>query len=347
MDDDNQQYMPVIYQLPSINKIIVENENVRHHINAAPGLLKYGYNYIDSDMDLMSFSSNSNYKSALDISYDRVDENSIEYVINNTFGLSDPSVTDMELWEIFSLFDLVKKGCKISCQIAPDVDKLVESYSKYHHIDDVKYIPESNKVNLAIFATTHIAVDESAHTQLILSLISKSNLEKNGSMIVQLFGPSTAPTVQLAAFLTGYFDFAYVIKPTITSEIAQYIYLVLIKSKEPLPSLPSNLLHVPNYISDIGINVPAPIDSVFVCLISQLITKRHARYNTIKSFLSSKLYEGDAYDEYKSFQDKLVEYWKQTHLDLSKAKAELDRSVSQKQDACSVYNDIYKILDDF
>ena len=334
---------PIIYALPKTEQLIEPSElNIYFDNHPNPKLIKYGFNNIGNQLDLIALTSIPSYKAGLEFDFEQDGKDSLSGQANALFKTKKFDQTFGEFWEIFTLFGLLDTNQTIYSPKNSDTIKgVVDAYQKITNSKQNINISNNSKSNagLVVYKYSDIDIDENAATQFILdalpNLLSVQDLGSN--MILQLFNLQTQITAEIIYLLNTLYVEAYVIKPSIVSDLFNTKYLVLInlknKFKLVIPSHPNNV-----YLSSLGLkNLPNNFETVIQCVNSDVMPKKYKRYNLIKSYLDTKVYEGATYQEMIQAQIINAKKWLSTFDNISNLKTILDSALEKTNSRCNTH----------
>lgn len=341
---------PIIYMLPRIEKNIEINlADINFDHNPNPKLIKFGFNDLNEQFNTSALYSNPHYKNGLDFDFSRIDQNSLKVIGAKTFKIKNFDSNFAELWEVLNLFRLLDSDQKIYTSREEAITEIISSYqklsgskNKYSLIDRKK----KEKATLVIYRYSDIDIDENAAVQLIVNDLNSLLIvqEKNSNMIIQLFGLQTQISLEIIFFLSSLYNDAYLLKPTISSDLSDGKYLVLIGLKTipdiKFPKIPDN-----TYLSSIGLkNIPNNFVGVIQCINSDTLPRKYKRFFIIKTYLDGKVYEGTTYQELIDNQNANSKKWLDTFSDLTKMKKLLDNSLKKSESKCNNHEKLTSIF---
>jgi len=346
---------PIIYLLPISNKIIELNELDFHFENQpSPKLIKYGFNNMGEQLDLIALTSVPYYKAGLTIDFDRTDDLSIYARGKKIFDIENFDQTFSEFWEIMNLFGMLNTNQNI---LTNNIDTIKDIVHAFSHITNSEHNFTFNKLNnkskekAAITATTTatatlvihkystIDLDENAAIQLIINDLSMLlNVQiKNANMVLQLFNLQTQITVEMIYYLSSLYNESYLIKPNATSDLFDSKYLILIGLKDQVKfPTPKNISDA--YLINLGIDpIPKNIITVIQCFNSDVIPKKYKLYYQIKSYIDTGNYEGATYQEMIQKQNINMDKWLDTYTNLSNMKNLFEESIKNSATKCNYH----------
>ena len=330
---------PIIYTLGKPDRIIDNSElHFSFEETPSPKLIKYGFNNINETLNLGLITSNSFYKTGLLFDFDRDDKDSFYAKASIHFKNKNFDLTFAEFWEIIALFSLFNTNQTIVTTHGDTIADIIAAYQKIYS-NKAKLAVASgksaNKATLVIHKFSEIDIDENAVIQLIINdLPHLLDIQvKGASMILQLFGSQTQTTAEIIHYLSTLYDEAYLIKPTVTSDLSDSKYLVLIglsdKARLTVPKHAKDL-----YLNSIGIVTPNDLVATIQCFNSIVIPKKYRKYNQIKSYLDTKVYEGITYQEMIRAQNENTDKWLETFTDMTKMKSLVDDAIKRSSTRC-------------
>ena len=352
---------PIIYALPkseynidpSVSETVNEDLaalNIFFDTHANPKLIKYGFNNIANQLNMLALTSTPYYKAGLEFDFDRKDSNSITTKANLYFKNKNFDQTFGEFWEILTLFNLLENTQTIySMRNSATVKEVTDTYQKilgnkinYNILTGVAKTP----VNLVIHKYSDIDIDENAAVEFIINdLPNLLKLQKIGSnMILQFFSLQTQITAEIIYMLSMLYTEAYLIKPIIVSDLSDIKYLVLVGLRQTfnlvIPKHSNDL-----FISSLGLKqMSSKYDTIIQCMNSDILPKKYKRYNIIKSYLDTKVYEGATYNDFIKAQDDNAQKWLETFGNLDNSKQITDDSIKKTDARCNTYGKLINIL---
>lgn len=349
---------PIIYFLPKIAEIIKPSESEIHFDKyPSPKLMKYGFNNIDEQLDLLSLTSIPQYRVGLEVDFnsDRIADiassmdNSMDNSIDKKILSKFPkkiNTTFAEFWEILNLFNLITSD-KIIYTSNPNIIK--EVIDTFHNIMG-KNIQHSitdgkKKATLVINKISDIEIDENAAIQLITNDLSKllQIQDVGANMILQLFGTQTQTTVELIYFLSSLYTDSFIIKPVATSYLTDIKYLVLTGLKDiSTISFPKHSKEM--FLTTMNINVPDIFSNAIQCINSYLIPKKYKLYLKIKSYLDTKVYEGATYQELLNSQNENLGKWFLLFSNVAPNDQLIESAIKKTTDQCSSFSKLTSLF---
>lgn len=338
----------IIYALPKLDLPKSYKINYQYDNYPSPKLIKYGFNSITNKLDLLSLTSNPHYKTGLEFDFDRnVDS------INNAmkvFGIGHFDKTFAEFWEILSLFNPIIGDQTIITSINKSlIDNIIDLLQKKAHSSykvDVTDQTKSNNIVTIIHKYSEIDLEENAAFHLIINeLPILFSVQKPGSnLILQIFNLQTQVMTELVYLLSSLYANAYIIKPAVTSELSDQKYLVLMGLKDYYHFSDPELKEK-RYVVSMGLkNIPNELDVLFQCINSELIPKKYKRYQIIKNYLDSNVFEGASYQEMIQKQNGNINEWIETFSNFDKIKNLLDEEINKSNTRCNSQLQLNKLL---
>lgn len=346
---------PTIYPLPRTDKIIdIHESDIQYDDYPSPKLLKYGFNNVNEQLDMVALTSVPYYRSGLNFDFERTDESSIRKKGNEFFKTKNFNSTFAEFWEILTMFNILNVSQTIYTINKTIVEDVVDAYNKiYKSTTNTHVISDSKKksnqnFSLIICKYSDIDIDENAIIQLILTDISflLSTQTTGSNMIIQLFSLQTQTSAEMIYFLSSFYDEGYLIKPIIMSCLSDSKYLVLINFKGNTNfSLPKFFQKKNTYLSSFGLGtLPDDLTTIIQCMNSEIIPERYKRYNLIKTYLNGKVYEGATYQEMIQNQNSNTNAWFEIFTNASATKKLLDNALKQSDTKCIKYSQLVKLF---
>lgn len=340
---------PIIYALPKINdKIELNKSNFYFDENPSPKLIKYGFNNITDSLDLASIIAVPQHRAGLKFDFERRDANSITTRASTELGLKKFNQNFAEIWEILSLFGLLDKSQTIATNhpdILQNITKLYEQITSTKTNSTVADL-KSKTASLVVYKYSDIDIDENAAIDIIISHLPNLLPMQNpgASMVIQLFSLQTQTSAEIIYYLSSLYDAAYLVKPTISSDLSDSKYLVLIGLKEKSSiDIPSHAENI--YLASMGID---SLQNDFVtkiqCMNAKVIPAKYSKYIQIKNFLDTKVYEGSAYQEMMEIQNNNTNKWIRMFTDKNSARAITDAAIQLTDKHCANYNKLVTLL---
>ncbi len=345
---------PLIYALPhqpqtSGSREFIKSSNLTVHFDdyPSPKLIKYGFNNIGNQLNMVTLTSVPSYKAGLEFDFDQIGENSFVESAQKNFSIKKFDQTFAEFWEILTLFNLLDHDQTIySPQYTSTVQDIVDTYQKItknkFNIKVSGKTDSKTSFNLVIYKYSNVDIDENAAVQFIINVLPNLlTVQSEGSnMILQFFNMQTQITAEIIYLLSNLYTDAYLIKPSIVSDLfdTKYIVLTNLKNKFDLiiPKHPDNV-----YLSSLGLSNMADIfDTTIQCMNSDVVPKKFKRYNLIKSYLDTKVYEGATYQEMIESQRSNAKKWLETFSNLDNLNNLLDSSLKKTGTKCDNRNQL-------
>lgn len=342
--------VPIIYAFSKPDKPVEPSElNFEFDKNPNPKLIKYGFNKISEDIDLVGLMSNSHYKVGLNFDFDRNDEQSFITKMGN-LGAIHFDKNFAEFWEILMLFNLLDKNQIINTNHKETLNDIIDFYKNLTNSKKKwSFIDVNDKKSVAtliVYKYSEMDIDENVAIQFIIDDLPKilSIQKKDSTMILQFFGTQTQMSAELIYYLASYYNEAYLVKPMVTSELSDSKYLVLIGLnniiKFPIPKHSKNV-----YLHSIGLkNLPNNMTTIIQCFNSKMMPRRYKKYYQIKSYLDTKVYEGADYQNFIKIQNENVDKWISMFTNLADIRKLTDNAVENSSNICSAFNKLASIL---
>lgn len=324
---------PIIYPLP---KISIDNYQYVFDINPCPKLIKFGFNNINYKFDLVELTANQHYKNGLNFNFESSDSFGIVSKAKTIFNM-EINETFAEFWELILLFQLFKNNQNIMTSHEKEIKNIISSYSKLLNTSNKYSIVKSN-ASLIIYKFSNVDVDENNYIKLLMKNISIfDSIDKGGNMILQIFNIQTGVMAEIVALISNYFRESYIVKPQISPDLSDSKYLVLLdcQKKPIIEESKSN-----EYIISLGINIPEDFVNIIQCLNSTVIPLKYVKYQEIKKYLDSKIYNGATYQEFIDRQNKYAEKWIQNFSNLGNIPDLFKEQVDKYNKNCIKYSDI-------
>ena len=322
---------PIVYLLPHTDKeVLITTKKFQFDYNPSPRLIKYGYSSFDDQLNIHNLTENSYYRVGLNIDFTRDDDNSFAVQGKKFFKINTINQTFAEIWEILNLFNLLDDESIISSNIS-EIKQLVKLHDKKHHI-----VEGTKANNLIIHKYSDVELEENALVQLLIDDLPNflSSQNTKGNMVIQIFGIQTQTMVEIIYYLSTLYTEAYIVKPSVSSNISNNKYLVLIgyhkKVKFEVPKHPKS-----SYLISIGVDdIPNLITTSIQCFNSQTQSLKYHSYYRIKSYLDTKVYEGASYQELIELQNDNIQKWLTIYSNPTDMKKLLDKNILDSQNRC-------------
>lgn len=343
---------PIIYLFPKSDKIIEPNEiNIIFDDQPSPKLIKYGFNNINEQLDMIALTSIPYYRVGLSFDFQSTDENSIVTRASKLLKTNNFDQHFAEFWEILNIFGLLDKNQQIYTTHVNSIKNITDIYKKmtntnytYSILDD-KTI-KSRQVSLVINKYSDVDIDENAAIELLINqLADLLNIQKKGAnMIIQLFSLQTQTSAEIIYYLSMLYNEAYLMKPIVTSDLSDSKFLILLNLKTEstlsIPKHPESL-----YLVSLGIKLlPNNFTRIIQCMNAEIIPKKYLKYSQIKSYLDTKVYEGATYQEMLKKQHQNAIEWLEIFADPSKIKSLLDTAIAKTTNKCNIYEQLTNLF---
>lgn len=352
---------PIIYIFPRQDKIIKINESDLHFdIYPSPKLIKYGFNDVNEKLNMVELTSVPYYRAGLDFDFERTDENSFNKNAQEIFKIKNINynLDFAEYWEIFVIFGFLKNNQTILTNDKKSIQDLVTCYinkfdSKSNYtIEDLEKQSKSKRMaTLLVKKYSNADIDENASIQLVVNDLS--NLVKSqaigANMVLQLFNLQTQTSVEIIYYISSLYNEAYLMKPIVTSDLSDSKYLVLLGLKnidpDSLNIFSKKKLNTKLYLTSIGLkHLPDDMSTTIQCVNSQIIPKKYKKYNLIKTYLDTKVYEGATYQDMISSQNKLIKMWFDIFTNPDNLKNIMDESLKRGTAKCPTSEELFKLF---
>jgi hypothetical protein len=344
---------PIIYTLPEPNKIIESTKlTIYFDIQPSPKLIKYGFNNISDQFDLVTLTSTPYYKAGVNFDFDRGDENSISVKGSALFQTKKFDANFAQFWEILIEFNLLNADQHIYTNHSPTIKELVHVYKQKYNpntkftVTDINQKPDG-KASIVIYKYSDIDIDENAAIQFIINklptLLAAQSV--NATLILQLFALQTQTTVEIINYLCTLYKEKYLVKPIVSSELSDNKYIVLIGLRNQVDFVvrphPENV-----YLTSIGLGNALANDFVTViqCMNSDIIPLKFKKYHQIKEYLDTKVYEGATYQELIQTQNANTQKWLEIFLNPPMVKTLVDESIARTSNKCMSYLNLDKLI---
>ncbi|AGD92433.1 putative FtsJ-like methyltransferase [Megavirus lba] len=340
---------PIIFMVPAIDLIQIDDSNLIYDFQPSPKLIKYGFNNINEQLDIMSLTSNPYYRVGLNFDFERNDDQSITKIGSKFFNYDKFDKTYAELWEIISNFKLLDNNKSISTSHTETITNIATNYQKLRANNkkyDIVDIESDKKVDLIIDKISDVDIDENAVVQYILLKLHKY-LEKQSigsSMVLEMFGTQTQVTIELIYYLSSLYTQAYIIRPIISSDFSDEKYLVLINLREK-NIFPKIISSDDTYIVSLNVpKIPTSLTSIVQCINSYIMPKKYNRYKIIKNYLDTKVYEGATYQDMINAQNKNTQNWMDIYTNIDRTNKILDENIEYTSKNCSIESNLNNYL---
>ena len=279
-------------------------------------LMKYGFNSDSYKLDLMTLEADAHFKIGLKVDPSRKDKESIKSNVEDKLKIKGVDHTFLNYWEIINLFNLFNSTSNVYSSDTDTLKEIVSSHSNLtkskKKIDVETKLSSKGKIDLIIQTYSTTDLDENALIHSLLAYLPEliEAQHKGSSMVVQLFNVQTSITAQIIFYLSSLYTESYLIKPSVSSDLSNEKYLVLINLKKDTKlnfgKKISDKEYVQNLLSE---PIPADFNLMIQCFNSMLIPHRLNTYSKIKTYLDGKVYEGATYQEMKTLQDANTMSW--------------------------------------
>lgn len=336
----------IIYSMPKSDTTITSSDIVvSFESDPAPKLIKYGFNNINEQLNMVILTETPYYHNGLEFDFDREDKQGIVAKAKVRFGIKNFDITFAAYWEIFTIFNLLtlyKSVVIFDMSHKDTLSDIVSTYTAMANIsvsstivDTYKTIPKAG-ADIVIYKYSDIDIDENAATQFITDALPKLlSVQKVGStMVLQLFNMQTRATAEIIYLLSTLYAESHLIKPTIISDLSDEKYIVLINLLAPatlkIPRHPDT-----SYIASMGLTVPDSYDVIIQCMNSNVVPKKYKLYNIIMSYLNTKVYDGADAKAFALAQDSNTKRWLDTFGNLDGIGAIVDESIKKTDEMCN------------
>lgn len=326
-----------IFKLPSIKTPIeIIKKDIKYENNISPRLLKYGFNNIIGNLHRIKITQNDNYKVGLNFDFDNVLTKKI-LTNNKIFDSSFLNYTFAEFWEILTLFGLLKKETSFATSHKKDLKNVIETYKNLSQCKNkLSIVPKNPDIYINRYCDDYL--DENSVVYVILKdLVQLEKLEKNGSLILQIFDVNTIIMLQLIYYLSSHFEHSYIIRPTITSNISNSKYIVLTNLKK---SMTFNFDINKNVSSLFTNTLDTEFENVIKCVNFDILAKIVKTYSVISKYIEQKVYIGARYNELIEVQNNFIQSWFDTFSNLEKIQTSFDDSINNFYHKCSKFLNI-------
>lgn len=336
---------PIIYKLPRPTEALqLLNDNIFYDTYPSPKLIKYGFNYLSDQLNMVELTSTPYYKTGLEIDFDRVDKDSISSQAAKIFTTNKFSRTFAEFWEILTIFGLLEGNQNIYSNTPDVVNDIISSYQSIRKSKN-SLTTSKGKSTLVLYKYADTDIDENAATEIIVNELPKlvSNQTKGASMILQLFGLQTQITAEIMYYLASLYEEAYIVKPVATSDLSNNRYIVLIKLRNQINiTLPSKMGD--QYLVSIGANPPQDFETPIQCMNSITVPNKYKKYYAIKAYLNTKIYEGPLYQEMIKNQNSQAGKWIAEFTNFGSLPAILASILERTDKTCTKYSELMKFF---
>lgn len=338
---------PIIYKLPKPDKPIAPDaKNIYFDAYPSPKLIKYGFNSMSEQLDLVELTKVPYYKAGLHFDFSRKGKDTIADSGNKSFAIKDFDQTFAEFWEIITMFDLFKKDTSVLTSHEDTVRDIIKAYTTLNKSKNkLDLVKGKAKADLVFHKLSDTDIDENAAIQLITMDLPKllSSQSPGSNMVLQIFSTQTQIMAEIIYYLASNYEEAYLVKPSIISEIFDEKYLVLINLiADPKFNLPKHRSN--DFLSSLGLEPPTDFETSIQCMNAELLPAKFKKYYEIKAYLDTKVYEGATYQEMLADQDDDTDKWIATFTDLSKPPAILDARLKKSDTKCKRRSDLINSL---
>lgn len=329
----------IIYKFPAIKESIkTDLLNIEYYKNKPSKLIKYGFNHIEDDLDLISLTTNDHYKSGLNFDFTRNDKKSIKNVGIDTFGKLF-NTTYAEFWEIITVFNILKTNNNVYTSHADILNDILDNYGKMANKLNKITINNSKTYDVILYKFSEPDVHENVSVHLLLTELSNfmNTQNKGGSMILQLFSLQTDIIVNIMYFIASYYENVYLFRPDIVSNLSTSCYLVCSSLKQTVKlnnvKIPSDMFV--HKLFKRPINIQSDFTTIIQCFNSEIVPQKINTFYEIKKYLDSKVYEGVTYTEMLQHQDKNTDIWIKKYVtDITKLSELLSKNLEQTSKKC-------------
>jgi len=320
----------------------------------SPKLIKYGFNNINEQIDLIALTSVPYYKAGLNFNFEGNADKSISVKASNLFKTKKFNQDFAEFWEILNLFGIITTNQNIYTSHPDTLKEIISSYQKLTKSKNtlsVMETPSKGKATTVIYKYSSIEIDENALIQFLINTLPNllTTQAKGSNMIIQLFALQTQTSAEIIYYLSTLYNEAYLIKPIVSSDLSDSKYLILLGLKTPTSfNVPKHSENI--YLISIGLQSLADnLSMVIQCMNSDIIPKKYNRYNQIKVYLDSKVYEGATYQEMLERQHKNTEKWLELYgpesvSNIDKMKSFLDQTLAKSSSKCATHAELINLL---
>lgn len=333
---------PIIYQFPVNEDDKKLKIKVDHNHRPSPKLIKYGFTNINCSLDMVELTSNSCYQAGLKFNFDDKSDNSVTKAASTYFNMIVDE-TFMEFWEIITLFGLLEKKQTIYCH---NYDNVMDELNKFYQTiskEKSKLVKNQKEdATLVINKYSLVNIDENAALELIVQDLKNlmGRQKKGANFVLQLFDIQTQPTVELIYYLSSLYHTSYIIKPSITSDLSDCKYLVLIGLKEETKiDLTSKNVNIASF----GLSIPNEITTLVQCFNSIVMPLKYQRYHLIKSYLETCVKFGGSYNELIAQQKSNAQKWIETFSDMEKVRKMIEELTEKYNKICHLIDNSKEI----
>lgn len=319
---------PNIFKLKNIPLINGSKLSPLLSTTPPPRLLKFGFNNITEQLNIPSLTSVPYYRAGLNFDFERTDKESFSVKSKKIFPIESFNIIFASVWEIFTLWNILKTPQKIQTNDTSLIDDIIASNKNSHQHQMTK-----NSATLSVQIFSPVDLDENALTIIITNYLPSiiDKLEKNSTLLIQLFSIQTQITAELVNYLSSLFNEGYLIKTSVTSDLSDMKFLLLIglKEKTTLANISSS---DNSYVESIGLS---NLDNTIIqCMNSVVIPKKYKKFNQIKKFLDLKVFEGITYDELIQKQNLYTKEWIQTYTTNTDLSEKLNSLLEKNNSFC-------------
>ena len=310
---------PIVYKLMTDNKDLPKILIYKTDSNPQPKLITYGFNDSIEKLNLINLTANKYYRSGLTIDFDRSDKESIKKKMEK-FNVKNINQTQAEFIELIKLFELDKKSQKVFTNKSTDLENISSLIGN-------KFEIKNKSATLIMWKFSDIDIDETTYIELLLTDLNTilNNLEKSGTLIMQIYGTQTNLMAEFIEYFCRIFSDGYIVRPSTVSNLSDQKYLVLdgysgnkidikFKSKE--------------YLVSIGLQISQNIQNIIQCVNSVTLPIIFNSYNKIKEYLDTQVYEGATYTDFITKQNENIDKWIDMYLHRSDKSDKSDKSTN-------------------
>jgi len=345
----------IVYKIniPQAKSVKLDETNFIFDSDPAPKLLKFGFNSDTSMADIASVLSNPYYRTGLYFDFDRDDAASMQTALKKHFVLkkSDPRLATI-CWEIYSSFLIPdKKKVTIATNEVASLELVTESAEKLFKLKaktDVVSLKDKAIPGTVFWFASQIPIEENAYVHILMTELPKlfAKQSTGSNLVVQIFGIQTQIMADIIYFLSTCYKEAYVMKPSVISDLSDEKYVVLLNQTNSLKlklSIPTGL-----FLTQLGIG---PVPDIFVntiqCLNAELLARKVRSYQSIKRYIDSKIYEGITHDQMIQTQNLHTTQWIKTFTNQKDLEKNLDQALIQSSTECdhaAEFNNLYAMI---
>lgn len=325
----------IIYALERIDTapFVLSKKDIRYDKYPNPRLIKYGYNSITDNLNMLAITNNEHYKAGLKFDLSRTDAKSLSSQAKKKFGIKEFDNTVAEFWEIMSVIFESSLDHTIITNRPDEMSTVLDIKKKVFGAHKSKVVKKGG-ATLGIYKFSDTDLEENAYISILLSELKEILSNKTEHLILQMFGLQTSISAELIYWLSSHYEKGYIFRPMCISELSSATYLVFKGVKKELDATSISGATKSYLVSITKDPIPTSISSVLQCYNAQILPLKYKVYDKIKEFLDMKIYEGAEYQEMIQAQDVATDLWLNTYSDPETLQKMFDIKVNQNLSRC-------------